>query len=124
MPTPDPTAVDVKADAHVTLSFSEAALPERAGKDGSKTCGGMDAEDPTCARLHLSGVAVALTTNATVADAMAAFKAKHPKAPWLASGGAHTGGAYYTLRLDSLLFLDYYGGPAQLSVADYLAHKA
>ena len=123
LPTPDPTAVDVKADPHVTLSFSEAALPERAGVNGSKTCGGMDAEDPTCARLHLSGTAVALTSNATIEKAKAAFKAKHPLAPWLAQGGAHTGGAYYPLRLDSLTFLDYYGGPAKMSVAEYLAYK-
>ena len=41
--------------------------------------------------------------------------------PWLAKGGAHTGGTYYTIDVSSLVFLDYYGGPAKLTVKDYLA---
>ena len=53
LPTPDPTSVDIAADAHCSLAFSEAALPQRL--TGNGTCGGMDAEDPTCARLVLSG---------------------------------------------------------------------
>jgi hypothetical protein len=122
LPSPDPTAIDVKADAHITLSFSEAALQERAGAAGTKACGGMDAEDPTCARLHLSGTAVPLTSNETINKAKAAFKVKHPLAPWLAAGGAHTGGSYYTINLESLALLDYYGGYAKLSVEDYLAY--
>jgi hypothetical protein len=122
VPTPDPSHVDIDADSHVVLSLSEAALSERAGPDGTKACGGMDAEDPTCARLHLVGVAVKASPKAVDA-AKAAFKAKHPHAPWLAAGGAHTGGDYYTLELQSIEFLDFYGGPAKLSVADYLAAK-
>jgi len=47
--------------------------------------------------------------------------ARHPFAPWLAKGGAHTGGTYYTIDVSSLVFLDSYGGPAKLSVEDYLA---
>jgi len=123
LPSPDPTAVDVNANNHITLSFTEAALLERAGPNGTKTCGDMDAEDPTCARLFLSGTAVAITSNDTLKLAEAALKAKHPLAPWLAQGGAHTGGNYYSIQLDSLKFLDFYGGFANLSVADYLAHK-
>ena len=123
LPAPDPTQTDVSADAQITLSLTEAALPERAGVNGSKPCGGMDAEDPTCARIHLSGVAAALTSNATIKQAEAALKAKHPLAPWLAQGGAHTGGTYYTIKIDSIEFLDFYGGFANLSVAEYLAYK-
>ena len=82
----------------------------------------MDAEDPTCARLHLSGVAVPLATD-EIPLAEAAFTAKHPLAPWLSQGGAHTGGLYYSLKLESLQFLDYYGGYANLTVADYLAYQ-
>eukprot|EP00966_Prymnesium_polylepis_P239384 5535950-Prymnesium_polylepis.1 len=122
LPTPDPTAIDVGANSRVTISLTEAALPQRAGPNGTKACGGMDAEDPTCARLHLSGKAVPLATNASIVLAEAALKAKHPLAPWLAQGGAHTGGQYYTLELDSLQFLDFYGGYASLSVAEYLAY--
>ena len=39
---------------------------------------------------------------------------------WLAGGGAHTGGNYFTMELDSLTFFDYYGGPADVSVEQYL----
>lgn len=123
LPSPDPTQVDVSADNHITLSFTEAALPERAGVNGTHVCGGMDAEDPTCARIHLSGSAVPLTSNSSIKDAEAALKAKHPLAPWLAQGGAHTGGKYYTIKIESIQFLDFYGGYAKLSVADYLAYK-
>ena len=123
LPAPDPTQVDVSADNHITLSLTEAALPERAGVNGSKACGGMDAEDPTCARIHLSGSAVALTSNSSIKQAEAALKAKHPLAPWLAQGGAHTGGTYYTIHIDSIAFLDFYGGFANLTVDEYLAYK-
>ena len=82
---------------------------------------GMDAEDPTCARIHLVGKLVALTTNASIAQAKADLGARHPLAPWLAAGGAHTGGAYYTIDVTSLTFLDFYGGPAKLSLKEYLA---
>jgi len=47
--------------------------------------------------------------------------ARHPLAPWLATGGAHTGGAYYTIDVDSLFIIDYYGGQSPLSLKDYLA---
>jgi len=120
LPTPDPTAVDIRANPSATLSFSEASLSERVTAKGL-TCGGMDAEDPTCARLHLIGKLRPLMTKADIQQAEANLGARHPFAPWLAKGGAHTGGTYYTIDVSSLVFLDYYGGPAKLSVKDYLA---
>ena len=121
LPTPDPSSIDIAADAHCALSFSEAALPQRL--TGKGTCGGMDSEDPTCARLVLSGKLRALSTQAEINQAMIDLGERHPKAPWLAQGGAHTGGKYFQLDLASLSFLDTYGGFAKLSVADYLAGK-
>ena len=120
LPTPDPSAVDVRANPNVTLSFSEAALAERVSAAGSP-CGGMDAEDPTCARLHLFGTLKALTSDPAKALAAATMCARHPLATWLCHGGAHTGGAWYVLQPSSLVFLDYYGGAAKLSVEEYLA---
>ena len=119
LPTPDPTAVDIRANSHATVSVSEAALHERVDASG-KACGGMDAEDPSCARLHISGTLKPLT-GADKGRAEAALGSRHPLAPWLASGGAHTGGNYFTIEASSLTFLDWYGGPAKLSVKDYLA---
>ena len=67
LPTPDPTSIDIAADAHCALSFSEAALPQRL--TGKGTCGGMDSEDATCARLVLSGTLRALTAKAEIEQA-------------------------------------------------------
>ena len=117
LPTPDLTAVDVRADPRVTISLSEAALPERVA--GGQVCGGADPEDPTCARLHLRGSLRALDGDEK-ADAERALGARHPHAPWLGKGGAHTGGKYYTIELSSIEFLDFYGGFADLSVDEYL----
>ena len=57
LPTPDPTSIDIASNSHATLSFSEASLVARIdpkSRPGMR-CGGMDAEDPTCARLFLKG---------------------------------------------------------------------
>ena len=43
------------------------------------------------------------TEKSDVDQAMVNLGARHPLAPWLATGGAHTGGAYYTIDVDSLL---------------------
>lgn len=120
LPTPDPTAADIEADARATLSLSEASLRERVTPAGL-LCGGRDPEDPTCARLHLSGTLRRLSDAGEVARAEESLGARHPFAPWLAQGGAHTGGDYFTIELESLVFFDNYGGPAELSVEDYLA---
>lgn len=122
VPTPDPTAVDLRANPHCTLSFSDASLPLRQTA-APNSCGGFDAEDPTCARLHMHATLTALTTKAEIAQAEVNLGARHPLAPWLAGGGAHTGGKYYKVHPTELVFLDYYGGPAKLTVAEYLAAK-
>merc|ERR1712106_343484 len=87
------------------------------GEDGV-TCGGMDAEDPTCAKIAISGRAIPLEDD-QIAKAEASFGAQHPNAKWLSQGGAHTGGKYYTIQIDSFEFFRSYGGLAHLSVEDY-----
>jgi len=110
LPTPDPSSVDVHADSRVALGLSEAGLP------GSCS----ETEDPVCARLTLQGRLRPLTSS-ELPEAKRRFAARHPLAKWLAEGGAHTGGTYYTIDLQEITFLDYYGGPANLTVAEYLA---
>jgi hypothetical protein len=119
LPTPDPTAVDLGANNHATISLSEAAIGARV-VNGSEICGNMDAEDPTCGRIHLNGKLVVIA-NSSIPDAEIALGTRHPNAPWLAEGGAHTGGDYWTMELENIEFLDMYGGLAKLTVADYLA---
>lgn len=119
IPSPDPLAVNVGKDNHATLSFSEAALTQRFSSKG--TCNGTDTEDPTCAQITLSGRLRVLSETSEVQQARINLGQRHPLAPWLAQGGAHTGGNYYTIDIDSITFLDFYGGPAKISVAEYLA---
>lgn len=121
VPSPDPTAIDIKENNRISLSFTEAALSERVGEDGIP-CGGSDAEDPTCAKISLNGHAIPLDDD-QIELAKASFKAQHPRASWLANGGAHTGGSYYTLHLHSIMFLRTYGGFAKLSTDEYLNWK-
>ena len=83
LPTPDPTAVDLAADSHATISLSEAAIGARV-VNGTAICGGMDAEDPTCGRIHLNGRLLVIK-NASIPDAEVALGARHPNAPWLAT---------------------------------------
>ncbi|CAK9070980.1 unnamed protein product [Durusdinium trenchii] len=117
VPTPDPSSADLAADARAVLTMSEAGLPA----PGSGSCG--ETEDPICARITLSGRLRVL--NATeLLDAEERMKVKHPLAPWLATGGAHTGGQYFTIELENITFLDFYGGPSNLTVAQYLAAAA
>jgi hypothetical protein len=121
LPSPDPTALDIQQDKRITLSFTEAVLSERVGEDGIP-CGGKDAEDPTCAKITLTGHAKPLDDD-QVNAAMQSFKAQHPRASWLSSGGAHTGGSYYTLHLHSITFLRNYGGFATVTPDEYLNWK-
>ena len=121
LPKPDPTAADVGSNPSIVLSFSEAALAECRNKQGAP-CGGKDAMDPTCAQLHLKGTAHPLSDAKDIHRAQIEFGARHPLAPWLAKGGAHTGGTYYTIDLESIVFLDNYGGAVSLSVNDYLSY--
>lgn len=120
LPTPDPSAADLGADEknNLVLSFTEAALPQLVGEDG-KACGGNDAEDPTCAKISITGHAVAVTDAALLEKVKTSFGVQHPMASWLSAGGAHTGGQFYSIHIHSFEFFRNYGGLAELSVEDY-----
>jgi len=114
LPSDDPSGQDIERDSHAIVSMSEAALTERT--DPAKgSCGGMDPEDPTCARITLSGHLRALSDPAKISSAEKSMRLRHPLAPWLANV------SYYTIDLEKIHFLDFYGGPANLSVTQYLA---
>lgn len=118
LPTPDPTFADVAADGRIALSFSEASLPDGSGGEGS-ACGGTDPEDPTCAKISLGGRARELGVD-ELAAVEAAFAVTHPAASWLSDGGAHTGGKYYTIEVETVEFFRSYGGADSITVEEYL----
>jgi len=115
LPSDDPSGQDIERDSHATISMSEAALTERMGSAKGDRCGGMDPEDPTCARITLSGRLRTLSEPAEISKAQQSMRTRHPLAPWLANV------SYYTVELESIDFLDFYGGPANLSLSEYLA---
>jgi len=119
LPSPDPTSIDVAQNHNISLQFSEASLAERLDDDGN-TCGGKDAMDPLCGQLMISGIAKKVTCPEMLKTAQEAFKERHPLAPWLAKGGAHTGGNYFTIEPEKITLLDYYGGATEIDVKDYL----
>mmetsp|Transcript_19336 Transcript_19336/g.29451 ORF Transcript_19336/g.29451 Transcript_19336/m.29451 type:complete len:228 (+) Transcript_19336:729-1412(+) len=122
LPLPDPTNIDVLQNQNISLQFSEASLAERLDDKGN-SCGGMDAMDPLCARVMISGIAKKVTCPEHLKLGQKAFKERHPLAPWLWKGGAHTGGDYYTIEPQKIMLLDYYGGPTLVDVQKYLDWK-
>lgn len=118
LPTPDPTFTDVSNDPSCCITMSEAALPSHS--NAAEFCGHGDPEDPTCARVSLSGKMRALVKHEEIAQAEATLAARHPLAPWLSAGGAHTGGQFFTMELEAVTLLDHYGGPTQVSLKEYM----
>eukprot|EP00549_Striatella_unipunctata_P011139 CAMPEP_0118704338 /NCGR_PEP_ID=MMETSP0800-20121206/19175_1 /TAXON_ID=210618 ORGANISM="Striatella unipunctata, Strain CCMP2910" /NCGR_SAMPLE_ID=MMETSP0800 /ASSEMBLY_ACC=CAM_ASM_000638 /LENGTH=421 /DNA_ID=CAMNT_0006606207 /DNA_START=287 /DNA_END=1552 /DNA_ORIENTATION=+ len=119
LPTPDPTNIDIEKLNEIVLTFSEASVSQRVNNQG-QVCDEKDPGDPLCAQVVIQGKAVPLKD---IKRAMSAFKATHPLAPWLAEGGAHTGGQYFTIEISTISILDYYGGPTSVSVDDYLSYS-
>jgi len=119
LPSPDPTAIDIKKDNRISLTFTEAALAERVSEDGTP-CDGKDAESPVCGKLTLIGHAKPLEGADQMEMAKKAFKVQHPRAAWLSSGGAHTGGLFYTIHLHEIMFLRNFGGFTHVSAEEYM----
>lgn len=112
----DPTATDAAAHANVSFSLTEAML--QSGKGGSENvCKQLSAEDPTCARITLSG------SLAPAADQDLAKKALFARHPDMASWPAGHDFAAYELTIKTIFFLDMYGGTEPMKVADYFAAK-
>lgn len=106
----------------IVLSFTEAALHERVNSEG-KPCSGMDAGDPRCAQVILTGTAVPVKDKGVLDQAMKAFARRHPLAPWLSEGGSHTDGSYFTIQLTKVVILDYFGGFTEVPVDEYLGYS-
>lgn len=119
LPDVDPSAVDMsESEDQIILTFSEAALAQRVTEDG-KTCAGQMAGMPTCAQVALYGKAVKNENE----NALEYFGNYHPLAPWLAQGGSHMSGDYYTIEIEKIMLLDYFGGPKDVDVKEYLGYE-
>jgi Pyridoxamine 5'-phosphate oxidase len=126
VPDVDPTAVDLmEHDMEMALTFTEAALAERvtAASPGLwSTCAGQEAGMPTCAQVTLYGKAKVLSKDSSDYEkALAQFEESHPLAPWLAEGGSHMGGHYYTIEPTRVALLDFFGGVVDIPIEEYLA---
>ena len=107
----DPTAgQDLPKDARATLAISEEPL-------GCKN----DAEDPTCGKAMISGRMRELSKGSDEHDAAtAALYARHPQMKAWPEGH---GFAPWTLDIEQIMLLDFYGGAAFIAAAEYYAAK-
>lgn len=103
----DPTPNDIESDPRCSLSLSEAPL-------GS--CGGVDTENPTCARLTLSGNMKELTDKEELDFAAQALFSKHPEMPDWPKGHKWI---FYKLEIVDIFLIDYYGGAKPITVDEY-----
>eukprot|EP00249_Psilotum_nudum_P030424 c43027_g1_i1 orf=374-1006(+) len=105
----DPTAVDLAANPLCSLTISEWPLG---------TCGDRDVENPTCAKITLSGQMQMLDANSSAAQIAAeALFSKHPEMrEWPKDHNFQ----FYKLDIQNIFLIDFFGGAKPLSVAAYL----
>jgi len=118
----DETPQDIAIDPNGSFAISEVQIA------GDSTCAKTDAEDPTCARISFTGKFVDVSANGTKAEQDFALKALYSRHPEFASFGPPGTGDHdfriYKLVIKEIFFLDYYGGAATLTLADYFHPKA
>ncbi|CAN6449031.1 unnamed protein product [Victoria cruziana] len=107
--TLDPTARNALKDARSSLTISEFPLG---------TCGRRDPENPTCSKLTLTGKLKLIDSLSKDAEfARQALFSKHSEMKgWPADHNFQI----FTLDIEDLFLIDWFGGPKPLSVADYL----
>nr|XP_043630742.1 protein CREG1 [Erigeron canadensis] len=107
--TLDPTSRYALKDHRSSLTISEYALG---------TCGKIDPENPTCAKITLNGKLSELDEKSEeAATARTALFAKHPEMPtWPKDHGFQV----FKLDIEDIFMINYYGGPKPLTVEQYL----
>jgi len=105
LPILDVTAQDLAVNKWASLTVSDAM---------SGPCL-MDAMDPTCWRVTLTGPVEKLEGDAAKA-AKAKFKSKHPE---MAFWPTDHGFAFYSLDVKKIFLLDFYGGPHKFKLEEY-----
>jgi len=114
----DTSIQDVALNPAVSVTISEAQIVT-----SKCATGAIDPEDPTCARLTISGNLKALeTTGAAAASAQDALFSRHPDMKqW---PGDH-GFAFYELDFTQgeIWLINFYGGATVVPYADYMANS-
>ncbi|KAH9249819.1 hypothetical protein BASA81_012414 [Batrachochytrium salamandrivorans] len=105
----DETAKDAKTNNQVAFTVTE----KSSNADGN--CKDLSAQDPRCSRVTFVGK---LVKTKHVEQAKLALFSKHPS---MASYPEGHGFAFYELEIESITFLNNFGGASPLSVSDYLA---
>ena len=108
--TMDATAQDLlHVSPNATLTLCEAQLPGG--------CADTDPEDPTCAKLSITGSIVVVPEEEREAAEELLFS-RHPAMRSWPAGHAF---AVYELHPTTLRLLDYYGGPIDISPEEYFS---
>ncbi|KAL0916594.1 hypothetical protein M5K25_014121 [Dendrobium thyrsiflorum] len=105
----DPTARDALQDARSSLTLSEYPLG---------TCGRRDPENPSCAKLTLTGkLKLVDNSSAETEFAKNALFAKHPEMQDWPSGHNFK---IFRLDIENIFLIDWFGGPKPITPAQYL----
>ncbi|MCL7043071.1 hypothetical protein MKW94_014217 [Papaver nudicaule] len=114
MTTLDPTPRNALKDARCSFSVNEFPL-------GS--CGGKDPQNPTCAKLTLTGKLKLVDSNTTEATwAKDVLFVKHPemKACLLIINWTFHGFQIFKLEIEDIFLINWFGGSQTITVAQYL----
>lgn len=105
----DASAYDLQENPWATLAVAEAQLPH--------ACSGTDPEDPTCAKVSLSGRLVAVQKD----DIPAAEELMFSRHPAMRSWPVGHNFTLYEMDIKYIRLLDFYGGAKDIKPGDYFA---
>ncbi|KAF5185492.1 Creg1 [Thalictrum thalictroides] len=108
----DPTARNALMDERASLAISE--FP-------TGSCGKKDPENPSCAKLTLSGKLKLIKGNTKDAEiAASALFTKHPEMKgWPQNHNFN----FYKLDIEDIFLINWFGGPKPITVDQYLRHR-
>lgn len=114
----DTSMHDLAVDPRCSFSLTESQIGT------NLSCGSqhIDPEDPRCARLTLSGkfADINATAEGWNGPAMNALFARHPEMTQWVADGFHDFG-FYKLTIENIWLIDFYGGAAAVTPAEYYA---
>ncbi|CAL5047038.1 unnamed protein product [Urochloa decumbens] len=107
--TLDPTARDALDDERTSFTLSEFPLG---------TCGKIDPENPTCAKLTLTGKLKLVDLQSSEAElAKSALFSKHPE---MKDWPKNHHFKIFKLEIENIFLIDWFGGPKPISPSQYL----